>query len=53
MSVLSKLIVDCPRRGREEFLINTEVGIHVQESTINNILKYFSDQAIIDIEEIC
>jgi len=53
MSVLSKLIVDCPKHGHEEFLINTEVAIHVQEYTINNILKYFSDQATIDIEEIC
>lgn len=53
MSVLSKLIVNCPKYGHEEFLINTEVAIHVQEYTINNILKYFSDQAIIDIEEIC
>ena len=53
MSKLGKLIVNCPVYGREEYLINTEVAIHVQESAINNILKYFSDQAIIDIEEIC
>jgi hypothetical protein len=40
MSILAKLIVDCPKYGHDEFLINTQV-------------KYFSDEAIIDFEEIC
>ena len=53
MSVLGKLIVDCPKYGRDEFLINTEVAIHVQEAAVANILKYFSDEAVIDFEEIC
>ena len=53
MSVLSKLIVDCPKYGREEFLINTEVAIHVQEKTCQDILKYFPDDVEIDFEKIC
>tara|TARA_E500000178_G_C16477545_1_gene511562 strand:+ start:38 stop:199 length:162 start_codon:yes stop_codon:yes gene_type:complete len=53
MSVLGKLIVDCPKYGHDEFLINTQVAIHVQESAVTNILKYFSDEAVIDFEEIC
>jgi len=53
MSVLAKLIVDCPKYGHEEFLINTQVADHVQDAAVANILKYFSDEAIIDFEEIC
>ena len=50
---MSKLIVNCPKYGLEEFLINTVVPLHVQESAINNILKYFSPEATIDIKKIC
>ena len=39
MSILSKLIIDCPKYGHEEFLINTEVAIHVQEANVTRILK--------------
>lgn len=53
MSILSKMIIDCPKYGHDEFLINTQVAIHVQEDTINRILKNFSSEAIIDFEEIC
>ena len=53
MSKLGKLIVDCPRYGRDEYIINTEVDDHVQDADINRILKYYSDEAIIDFEEIC
>tara|TARA_R100000951_G_scaffold90821_2_gene79132 strand:- start:7 stop:168 length:162 start_codon:yes stop_codon:yes gene_type:complete len=53
MSTLGKLIVDCPKYGHDEYLINTEVAIHVQEATIERILKYHSDEAIIDFIEIC
>ncbi len=53
MSKLGKLIVDCPNYGHEEYLINTEVAIHVQEDTIARILKYHSDEAVIDFIEIC
>ncbi len=53
MSKLGKLIVDCPKRGHDEYIINTEVDDHVQDANINRILKYYSDEAIIDFEEIC
>jgi len=53
MSKLGKLIVNCPVYGREEYLINTEVAIHVQEATIERILKYHPDEAVIDFKEIC
>jgi hypothetical protein len=53
MSKLGKLIVDCPKYGHDEYLINTEVAIHVQEANIERILKYHSDEAIIDFIEIC
>ena len=53
MSKLSKLIIDCPVYGHDEYLINTEVAIHVQENDISRILKYFSNEAIIDFVKIC
>lgn len=53
MSKLAKLIIDCPKYGHDEYLINTEVAIHVQEADVTRILKYFSNEAIIDFEEIC
>ena len=53
MSKLKKLIVECPVYGHDEYLINTEVAIHVQEATIERILKYHSDEAIIDFIDIC
>lgn len=53
MSKLGKLIVDCPVYGHEEYLINTDVAIHVQEATIDRLLKYHPDEAVIDFIEIC
>ena len=53
MSILGKLIVDCPKYGHDEYMVNTEVDDHVQDATIARILKYYSDEAIIDFEEIC
>ena len=32
MSKLGKLIVDCPKYGRDEYVINTEVDDHVQDA---------------------
>lgn len=49
---MSLLIIDCPKWGHEEYLINTDTALHVQESAINGILKYFSPEAIIDIKKI-
>jgi len=53
MSKLGKLIVDCPFYGREEYFINTSVDEHVQDAAIERILKYHSNEAIIDFEKIC
>ncbi len=53
MSKLGKLIIDCPKYGHDEYLINTEVAIHVQEADVTRILKYFSDEAIIDFKKVC
>lgn len=49
---MSNLIIDCPVNGYNEYLINTIVPLHVQESAINNILKYFSPEATIDIKKL-
>lgn len=49
---MSTLIIDCPKWGHKEYLINTQVPLHVQESAINGILKYFSHEAVIDIVKI-
>ena len=51
--ILAKLIINCPKYGHEEFVINTQVADHVQDDTVAGILKYFSDEAIIDFKEIC
>jgi len=53
MSKLGKLIIDCPKYGHVECIINTEVADHVQDEAVNKILKYYSNEAIIDFEEIC
>jgi hypothetical protein len=53
MSILGRLIVDCPKYGHNEFLINTQVADHIQDTAVAGILKYFSNEAIIDFEEIC
>ena len=53
MSKLAKLIINCPKYGRDEYIINTEVDDHVQDANVNRILKYYSNEAIIDFEEIC
>lgn len=53
MSILGKLIIDCPKYGHDEFLINTQVADNVQDAAVNGILKYFSDEAVIDFKEIC
>lgn len=53
MSVLGKLIVNCPYYGKDEFIVNTEVAPHVLDADINRILKFYSNEAVIDFEEIC
>jgi hypothetical protein len=50
---MSELIIDCPVYGHEKYLINTVVPLHVQEKAINDILKYFSPEATIDIKKVC
>ena len=49
----SFVIIDCPKYGHIECIINTEVADHVQDEAVNKILKYYSNEAIIDFEEIC
>lgn len=49
---MSKLIIDCPLNGYQEYLINTNTAIHVQEKTVNDILKYYSPEATIDFKKI-
>ena len=53
MSVLGKLIVNCPRYGKDEYIVNTEVAEHVLDADIKRILKFYSDEVVIDFEEIC
>ena len=51
--ILAKLIINCPKYGPNEYIINTQVAEHVQDDTVNRILKYYSDEATIDFEKIC
>ena len=51
--ILAKLIVNCPKYGLNEYIINTQVADHVQDDNVNRILKYYSDEAVIDFEKIC
>lgn len=53
MSVLGKLIINCPKWGHKEYVVNTEVAPHVLDADIERILKYYSPEAIVDFEEIC
>jgi hypothetical protein len=45
---MSKLIINCPSFGHHEYLINTATAVHVQDKTVNDILKYYSSEAVID-----
>jgi hypothetical protein len=51
--ILAKLIVNCPKYGLGEYIINTQVADNVQDEAVNRILKYYSAEAIIDFEKIC
>ena len=51
--ILAKLIINCPKYGLDEYIINTQVADHVQDEAVNRILKYYSAEAIIDFEKIC
>jgi hypothetical protein len=46
---MNKLIIDCPVNGHKEYLIQDKVAIHVQEKAINDLLKYFHPESVIDI----
>jgi hypothetical protein len=46
---MNKLIIDCPVNGHKEYLIQDQVAIHVQEKAINDILKAFHPESVIDI----
>ena len=52
MSILEYMIIN-DRGKQHKYMINTQVAIHVQEDTIARILKYHSDEAVIDFIEIC
>jgi len=49
---MDELIINCPRFGTHKYLINNKVAIHVAEKTIEDILKYYHPEAIIDITTI-
>ena len=52
MSVLEYMIIN--DKGKiHKYMINTQVAIHVQEQTCQNILKHFPDDVEIDFEKIC
>lgn len=52
MSVLEYMIIN-DKGTIHKYMINTQVAIHVQEQTCQNILKYFPDDVEIDFEKIC
>ena len=49
---MDEMIINCPRFGTYKYLINNRVAIHVQEKAIEDILKYYHPEAIIDITTI-
>lgn len=49
---MSTLIINCPKYGHHEYLINTRMAMHVQDKTVNDILKYYSPEANIDFVKI-
>ena len=51
--ILAKLIINCPKNGTDEYIINTQVADHIQDDTVNRILQYYSPEAIIDFKKIC
>lgn len=52
MSVLEYMIIN--NKGNiHKYMINTQVDLHVQEKTCQDILKYFPDDVEIDFEKIC
>jgi len=51
MSVLEYMIIN-DKGTIHKYMINTQVAIHVQEQTCNDILKYFPPDADIHFEKI-
>jgi len=49
---MGELIIDCPRYGHKTYLINTQVIEKQMDDTINNILKYYHPESIIDFKEL-
>ena len=49
---MGKLIIDCPRFGHKEYLINTQTSDKVVDKTCNDILAWFTPQAAIDFIEL-
>ena len=52
MSVLEYMIIN-DRGTIHKYMINTQVDLHVQEKTCQDILKHFLDDVQIDFEKIC
>ena len=48
---MGKLII-IDSRGRHEYLINTRMAYHVIDDTTNRILQDFSQDAIVDFEQL-
>lgn len=52
MSILEYMIIN--NKGTiHKYMINTQVNLHVQEKTCQDILKYFPDDVEIYFEKIC
>ena len=51
--ILAKLIINCPKYGLDEYIINTQVADHIQDDAVARILKYYSNEATVDFEKIC
>ena len=51
--ILAKLIINCPKYGPDEYIINTQVADHIQDDAVAHILKYYSNEATVDFEKIC
>jgi hypothetical protein len=49
---MGELIIECPRFGSHSYLINTQVIEKQLDNTVENILKYYHPEALIDFKQL-
>ena len=49
---MGELIIECPRYGNHNYLINTEVADHVVDKACEGILKHYHPEAVINFKQL-